>query len=217
MLVTCWSAKAGSGCSVVAASLALTWARAGHEVVVVDLGGDLPAVLGVAEPDGPGLTDWLAAGAGVPADGLGRLEVDVAAGLTLVPRGRGELVDGERMQLLAGLCATSSRPVVVDAGLVDDRSSARPLVTEARHALLVTRPCFLALKRLSVSAVRPTGVVLIDEPGRALDRSDVEEVAGVPVVASLTLDPAVARAVDAGLLTSRLPRLLERALRPVLR
>jgi Mrp family chromosome partitioning ATPase len=217
VLVTCWSAKGGSGCSVVAAALALTWARAGNDVLLIDLGGDLPAVLGVAEPDGPGLSDWVAAGATVPADGLGRLEVDVSSGLTLVPRGDGELVDPSRLRVLAGLCTTSARPVVVDAGTVDDRSPARALVTEARHALVVTRPCFLALKRLSVSSVRPTGVVLISEPGRALDRSDVEEVAGVPVVAGLTVDPAVARAVDAGLLTSRLPRLLERALRPVAR
>lgn len=51
------------------------------------------------------------------------------------------------------------------------------------------------------------------EPGRALDRTDVETVVGAPVQAEVPLDPAVARAVDAGLLASRLPRGLERALR----
>lgn len=220
LLVTCWSAKGGVGCSVVATSLALTLSRIGHDVLLVDLAGDLPAVLGLAEPDGAGLWDWLTAGPDVPADGLARLEVEAAPRLALVPLGQ-EPDDpsgvADRIRVLAGLLAPSSRPVVVDAGLVTGSSPARPLVAEARHALVVTRPCFLALKRLGASPVRPTGVVLVEEPGRALDRSDVEEVAGVPVVAAVSFDPAVARAVDAGLLTSRLPRLLERSLRPVLR
>jgi hypothetical protein len=53
----------------------------------------------------------------------------------------------------------------------------------------------------------------VREPGRALTRRDVEEVLGVPVRAEVDVDPAVARAVDAGLLASRLPRALERGLR----
>lgn len=217
MLVTCWSAKGGTGCSVIAASLALTWSRAGHDVLLVDLGGDLPAVLGLPEPPGAGLTDWLQAGADVPADGLARLEVEAGPRLALVSRGGADLDDRGRLAVLAGLLASASRPVVVDAGVVADDSALVPLVAEARHALLVTRPCFLALKRLSASSVRPNGVVLVSEPGRALGRADVEEVAGAPVVAEVAVDPAVARAVDAGLLSSRLPRLLERSLRPVVR
>jgi Mrp family chromosome partitioning ATPase len=217
VLVTCWSVKGGAGCSVVAASVALTWSRAGHDVLVVDLAGDLPAVLGLPEPSGAGLTDWLGAGPEVPADGLARLEIEAAPRLALVPRGAADLGDGERLAVLAGVLATSARPVVVDAGMVTEGSTSLPLVAEARHALLVTRPCFLALRRLAASSVRPTGVVLVDEPGRALGRSDVEEVAGAPVVADVMVDPAVARAVDAGLLSSRLPRSLERSLKPVVR
>jgi hypothetical protein len=41
----------------------------------------------------------------------------------------------------------------------------------------------------------------------------VEAAVGAPVVATLTLDPAVARAIDAGLLAARLPRLIQRQLR----
>jgi hypothetical protein len=217
MLVTCWSTKGGAGCSVVAASLALTWSRAGHDVLAVDVTGDLPAVLGLPEPTGSGLTDWLTAGADVPADGLARLEVDAAPRLTLVPRGAPEASPPGRIVVLAGLLAASSRPVVLDAGVVTDGSAALPLVAEAHKALLVTRPCFLALRRMAAGAVRPTGVVLVDEPGRALGRADVEEVAGAPVVAEVKVDPAVARAVDAGLLASRLPRSLQRSLKPLVR
>jgi hypothetical protein len=83
----------------------------------------------------------------------------------------------------------------------------------AEHSLLVTRPCFIALRRAQQLVVRPTGIVLVDEPGRALTSSDVEHALGVPVVAEVRLDPAVARAVDAGLMVARLPRSLVASLR----
>ncbi|MCU1448454.1 MAG: ATPase involved in chromosome partitioning, partial [Acidimicrobiales bacterium] len=87
MLVACWSVKGGSGTTVVTASLGLALASQGPGALLVDLAGDLPAALGVAEPEGPGLADWLRAGTEVPSDGLGRLEVEVGAGLALLPSG----------------------------------------------------------------------------------------------------------------------------------
>jgi hypothetical protein len=74
--------------------------------------------------------------------------------------------------------------------------------------LSLTAPCLR-------SPVRPTGVVLVDEPGRSLGQRDIEHALGVPVEAVVSLDPAVARAVDAGLLASRVPRMVTRALRRV--
>ncbi len=65
------------------------------------------------------------------------------------------------------------------------------------------------------SAIRPTGIVLVDEPGRALSQRDVEHSLGVAVEATVSLDPAVARAVDAGLLATRLPRVIAEELRQV--
>ena len=47
--------------------------------------------------------------------------------------------------------------------------------------------------------------MLVAEPGRALRVPDIERAIGVPVVATISHDPAVARAVDAGLLAARLP------------
>ncbi len=70
----------------------------------------------------------------------------------------------------------------------------------ASDSLLVTRACYLSLRRLVAGPVRPSGVVLVTEAGRALGRADVEDVVGVPVVAEVPIEPAVARAVDAGLL-----------------
>lgn len=56
---------------------------------------------------------------------------------------------------------------------------------------------------------------MVSEVGRALDRHDIEDVLGVPVRAQVPVDPAVARAVDAGLLARRPPRVLRVALEAV--
>src|SRR5438477_86168 len=71
----------------------------------------------------------------------------------------------------------------------------------------------LGLLVARAASVRPPGVVLVEERGRALTRADVEGVLGVPVRAVVEVDSTVARAVDAGLLAGRLPAGLERALR----
>ena len=213
MLVACWSAKGGSGTTVVAVALALHHARS-TDVLLVDLAGDVPGALGLPEPDGPGLTGWLSAPDDVPADALARLEVAARPGLSVLPRGAGRLTAGDRLDVLAAMLASGSRPVIADCGVVtgsDDGTA--PIARVATHSLLVTRACYLALKRAAALPLRPSGIVLVTEPGRALQRQDVEEVVGAPVRAEVALDPAVARAVDAGLLGTRVPRGLDRAVR----
>ncbi len=216
MLIACWSVKGGSGTTVVSVSLALVLARS-HPggVLVADLAGDVPAALGVADPRDPGLTAWLAAGPSVPADALARLELDAGAGVSLLPRGTGPLSGGERVEVLAGLLAGDPRPVVADCGVLDADAPALAVAGAATQSLLITRACYLGLRRAATAPVRPSGVVLVSEAGRALGRDDVETVVGAPVRAEVAVDPAVARAVDAGMLASRLPRALDRALRPV--
>jgi len=225
VLIACWSAKGGSGTSVIAAALALLLARspeAPHGVVLADVAGDLPAVLGLPHPTaGLGLADWLEAAAGVPKDALGRLEQPVGAGLVLLPwcgKGPGATApragDRNGAGALASALAADDRPVVVDCGsCVCDTGMA--IADAADVSLLVLRPCYLALRRALASAPRPSGVVLVAEPGRALGRRDVEDVLGSKVMAEAPWMPEVARAVDAGLLSSRLPRGLAKALGPL--
>lgn len=275
MLVACWSMKGGVGTTVVAVSLALQLARGSAAgVVLADLAGDAPVVLGLGEPDSPGLAGWLAAGPGVPADALARIEIEVGPGLGLLPRGHGELWPA-RGDVLAALLDRSPRVAVVDCGRLgssvpgggvaphdllrmadgrpvaphdhslaagggdaapgpdavaaggcdgarqplpvaaagpdgpSDAPVAAAVVARAQHSLLVTRPCYVALRRAMQAPVRPTGVVLVNEPGRVLSASDVGEAARAPVVAQVEVDPKVARLVDAGLLTGRLPRSLD--------
>lgn len=221
MLVSCWSAKGGSGTTVVAAALAgVLGERNDHGALLVDAAGDLPAALGLPEPDGPGLAEWLAAGAAVPADALARLELPVRPGVRLLPRGRGALADPDRAEVLAALLAGDPREVVIDVGLVDAipgqgpaADVARVLAASATESLLVSRCCYLAARRAARLSLRPTGVVLLTERSRSLGRWEMEDLLGAPVVAEVPIDAEISRAVDNGTLGRRVPRGLQRALR----
>jgi MinD-like ATPase involved in chromosome partitioning or flagellar assembly len=221
MLVSCWSAKGGSGTTTVAAALAAGLAaRSSDGALLVDLDGDLPMALGCADADHQGVADWLAAGWHVPADALGRLEVPIGSGTRLLPRGHGALTDPARAEVLAEVLAGDGRPVVVDVGLLgaagvaDEAAEVRRVMAGAATiSLLVTRPCVLALRRALALPMRPSGIVLTTEPGRSLGAQEVEAVLDAPVLAEVPLEAAIARAVDAGSLATRVPTSLRRALR----
>ncbi len=224
MVTLCWAAKGGSGTTVVAAALALSSKRPS---LLVDLDGEIPAVLGLPEPDRPGVADWL--GSEAPPDQLANLMVDVGPQTWLLPWRSGTRHSATPPPSAARNDASTDRwdelgrwlhdwsthgdcDVTVDAGTGEPPAG---LVAHADRSLLVTRPCYLSLRRAVHAATRPTGIVLVDEPGRALSQRDVEHALGVAVEATVSLDPAVARAVDAGLLATRLPRVIARELRQV--
>lgn len=202
MFTLCWAAKGGSGTTVVAATMALT---SRPPTLLVDLAGDLPLALGRPVPDGPGIGEWSVSTAS--AGRLDGLRVPLAAGLDLLPRGARAPAGrwrelGEHLSGLGGA-------VVVDAGT----GAPPPAVREAAdRTLLVTRACYLAVRRAAEARVPVDGIVLVEEPGRALGVDDLEASLGAPVVARVLLDPAVARAVDSGLLLARLPRPFRRVL-----
>ena len=215
MQVACWSAKGGSGTTVVALVLAVVAARSSPgSALLVDLGGDVPAALGLPEPGSPGALDWSAAPPDVDGDALDRLTlgIDVGpgdGGLRVLPRGTGA---GVPERLAAALAERPS--VVVDCGPPGDPVGSW-LAAALPVSLLVVRPCGLALRRIAAAPTRPTGVVLVEEPGHRIDRREVADAAGAPVVARVPWDPAVARAVDDGLVGERVPRSVARALRSV--
>jgi CO dehydrogenase nickel-insertion accessory protein CooC1 len=197
MLIVCRSPKGGSGSTVTAAALALLLAtrhRGGG--YVVDLAGDLPAALGLPEP-------------------RDSRSCEVNSALQLLPRAQhngasrtpGEWRDlGNELRSLQG-------PVVVDAGVVP----VDPQFEKAADLrLMVVRPCYLALRRAATMKQaednQHNGVLVVNEPSRALTPNDVETVLRVPVRGVIPFDPSVARAVDAGLLAHRVPKVLEEGL-----
>ena len=64
MITICWSAKGGSGTTVIATSLGLLTTRS----LLVDLAGDIATALGLDVGDRPGVLDWL--GSDAPAEHL---------------------------------------------------------------------------------------------------------------------------------------------------
>lgn len=209
-MIVCWSVKGGSGTTVITAALSLMLgARSNDGAYVVDLAGDLPATLGMAEPAGLGVSDWLMSPDEVDSDSLNNLLISVNPNLSVLPRGNTPIGTSVRFELLAHTLSNTQHSVVVDAGSGVNRS---PFIAYAQKSYLVIRPCYLALRRAASLEQSPTGIILITEDGRALGRHDVEAVIGAPVVAEVPYEASIARAVDAGLLAGRLPTTLGKQL-----
>lgn len=198
-----FASKGGVGCSVTAAALALFCAE--HEpTLLVDLRGDLDVILGV-EPATAGLSDWFALDEPSP-DLLHRLELVVSDGLSLLPRGACRSpARPDRYRLLAQLLRSDARCVVIDVGT--HAIPAVSVVAEASTSLLVTRACWLAVDAAQRGPT-PDRIVLVEEEGRELSPSRVEELIGAPVAVAMRWHRDIARAADRGLLDRRLPRAL---------
>jgi len=218
VLLAFWSPKGGSGTTVVAAVAALVLARSGG-VRLADLDGDHPAVFGLGADPELGLVDWLAAAPEVPTEALDRLAVEVAPRCLLVPRGVGALVDSPSAgAALAVALRDGPVPTVVDVGSGPPSPVARAVLDVADVSIVVLRACYLGLRRAVASGLLEgsMGAVLVAEPGRAIGAREVADVLGRPVLAQIEASASVARAVDAGVLASRLPEPHVRRLRPML-
>ena len=208
-MIGCWSTKGGSGTTVISAALAFSRAKTGEAVRLIDACGDLPAVLGICEPNGPGLSDWLASSRAT-ASGLAEHAVPVTTNVSLVPRGSFEnlSLDRDALARLSRALQHLGGCTIVDFGRHVERLDLRD---HAIRSILVVRPCYLALRRASTSP-KPDSIIIVEETSRALRPRDVEQVVGVRVMATVPIDPTIARCVDAGLLATQLPPLLATSL-----
>lgn len=197
------SPKGGNGTTVTAAAHALLSAHRNVRTVLIDLCGDIPATLGMPEPTGSGVNDWLSESSAAGTSTLMSCGIEAEHNLLVLPRGR-QFIDGEpRWAALAEFITGSPHNIVVDAGV-----AALPSVLAGSGATVATvvRPCYLTLRR-GVMLPRPVNAYIVNEDGRALTVNDVVQVLGAGHHTVVPHSSAIARAVDAGLLPSRVDRL----------
>jgi len=203
------SPKGGTGTSVVAASLAIV-SSSSTPTLLVDLAGDQAAILGLPQPP-IGLSDW--------ANGMTYREFDEIISLChdnlyLAPTGT---FDFETLnanawdKLLRALSLKHSEGynIIVDLGQADIPLALRKIVDTC---YLVTRPCYLALRRAVDLETAFSGVIVVSEPDRVLTSRDVESVLKLKCVAEIPYTSEISRRVDSGLLKSRLPMALQSVL-----
>jgi hypothetical protein len=202
------SPKGGNCTTVTTAAFALTSALRGTPTVLFDLCGDAPAVLGLSEPSSPGINDWLNENGDGTAESLVKLGTPLHNGLVVVHRGA-RFVEGQpRWQQFAEAISSLPQNVIIDAGTTFVPEEVR---TAVHTVTMVTRACYLSLRR-ATHLPKPHNVVVIKEESRALTVNDVSHVLGVPLRAEIPYNPAISRAVDAGLLPSRCEQLLSHLL-----
>jgi len=101
------------------------------------------------------------------------------------------------------------REIVLDPAFADlVVQDCGPIEGECRptgYSVLVIRNDYYAARRAVRFAKDLGGMVVILEKDRALGEREVRDCVGLPVLALMELDPALARANDAGVLTTRLP------------
>lgn len=217
MIVTCWSPKSGSGTSVTVTAMASLAARMGKPTVLIDLGGDAAAILGLPTP-ALGLGDVIETHG---SHGVRDVMVPVSEGLHLIAPGFTDLPSpysnrwGRIDQILDEIA--TDHLVLIDAG---GFGLPEWLDSVSDSTVVVIRPCYIALRRAAEhtrSDHLADAVIVVIERDRALTARDVSLVLGIPVVAEVTVHPDVSRRVDSGLLNSRIPDHLVDSLGPFIR
>lgn len=226
MLATFWSAKGGVGTTTTALIAAINVARRGVRTVVVDLGGDVPAALGIRVPV-HGLTDLLSLEGPPTPEQVERVTETMNPTLGVLRVGSvhpDELASAPEVgalmlaAVLDGLGRTY-QSVVVDCGCVspghigpaDPAWIAHELLRAADLRVVVTRLCYLSIARtraaLSGRGPLYSDMVIVREGGRALRVRDLDDSFGFSSIEVIEADPSIARMVDCGSLVRRAPKL----------
>jgi hypothetical protein len=103
-------------------------------------------------------------------------------------------------------------PTLADCGRAAEPAT-RAVVEVADVSVVVVQGCYLALRRAlrAPALARTAGVVLVEEKERSLSEKEVVEVLDVPLLARVPYRSGTFRAVDAGVLVTRLPESLARS------
>ena len=175
--MTITGAKGGVGTSTIACAVALTLAKQGSNV-------------SLRTSNEYGSTAELAAMLGMTTPVV-----------TDSGEGRWTEVGDTSLTLTSGFL--SRVPQACEWDIIDNDAK-RPI--DAAVRVLVVRNDYGSLQRATTWwKHRYTHLVLVREPHRALDKRDIIAATGHEGLTIIEHDPAIARAIDAGLLTARLP------------
>lgn len=196
-MIVVWGVKGGAGVTVVTALLAM-----GHTepVVATSFDHDLSHVFGRSNaPGAAGLTEWTNSSQDVDASAVRSLLVDVDDRVKILPVGQQTI--GRRP--VADLGENNSA-LIVDGGIASDAYNTERIdqlfdcADVAELSLMVIRPCYLSLERAGSQLPRCDGLIVVRERWQAIKATDIEGVFGLPVLATLDVEPALARLVDEG-------------------
>lgn len=195
-----FTTKGGQGCSTAAAGLAQQASEAGNNTLLVDIspGGDMAALLGI-------LDDTTEV-----KDNLTLQTIDPQNLPTGNMFGRSRELFETPQNLLSD--AINRKPIPdfdfdnYDIVVIDWGTTSPIHLTIPHTKLLVTKACYLSLRSFTKKADSADGIILLSDPSRALQDVDVESATGAKIVAKVPHDERIARTIDAGLLTVRLPR-----------
>ena len=155
-VTVCASAKGGQGCTTIAAVLSVLAAQNNQPTLLLDTRGDAAPTLGVSDPAPAGTFAESMANAVEPCR---HLRVATIAG---------DQIDSDATSELERLTAAGHR-VIVDTGTDHDVLHRFDPLRPQR--LLVTRPCYLALRRAIGVPFVPDHVVLISDKATLPDRT----------------------------------------------
>jgi MinD-like ATPase involved in chromosome partitioning or flagellar assembly len=202
-IITVHATKGGQGVTTITAALGVLHAQAGQRTLLIDTGGDLPAVLSKPEPLSVGLVDYLID----PNITVDDITVNIGDNLDIVTSGTGPITfTTYTYGLITGGLGD------YDTAIIDAGTCATEWNQHADRNVFVTRPCYVAVRRAIHLPRRPTEVLFMAESGRALSAHNIEVVLGVPVTATVPVDIETARIIDAGILGSRMPQKMSRVL-----
>ncbi|MEI7507095.1 MAG: hypothetical protein WCK23_09790 [Actinomycetes bacterium] len=212
MLIILSSPKGGSGTSVVAASLAIA-SSSSTPTLLVDLAEDQAAIMGLPEPP-VGLSDWVN---GMTHHDFEEILITCNDNLQLAPSG------SSAIEILSTTAWTNLAQEVMQKEsdgyniIIDFGQANLPLAFNklAHTHYMVTRPCYLSLRRAVNLDQKFSGVIVVQEHDRVLTTSDVESVLKLKCAAEVPYSSDISRRVDSGLLKSRLPAPLHAALSPL--
>ena len=203
------NAKGGAGATTAAVVAADVANRSGHEVVLVDLTGDIAAILGCSS-ELPGVSDSLQRRSdptGYFVDLRLASEASTVNGaprpaLRMLPRGTGALPGPEAFAWYAMWSQLDDYRALI----VADAGQGIHAIEMLRHAplrkSLVTTTCSQSVTRATSLRTGVHDVVVREQPGTVRNRSDAENDIGRKAAAGIPWNRAIARRADAGMLLS---------------